>query len=202
MRRLRPLNRRDRQRQRAEQLPPTPSAWALDGDQPLEDEPQEFVPFVPVSRELSPEEAEPDAESAPPEPARRRGRPIPLPRVHIRRPALGIEIRFSALLLALIFIIGGIFGTLLIQGEVRKSLKEWWPLVMLTLAVLWMLTALFRRQVASFLGGAALAGVGLSLLMDTQHIAVVKDTLLGVVLVTVGLGIVIRGFLLRQQTSL
>jgi len=41
-----------------------------------------------------------------------------------------------------------------------------------------MLIALIRRQVASFLGGAALAGIGLSLLMDTQDIALVKDTLL------------------------
>jgi hypothetical protein len=36
--------------------------------------------------------------------------------------------------------------------------------------------------------------------MDTQDIANARETLLGVVLLAVGLGIVIRGFLLRGRT--
>ncbi|NLF79338.1 MAG: hypothetical protein GX573_26890, partial [Chloroflexi bacterium] len=69
-------------------------------------------------------------------------------------------------------------------------------------AALWMLAALVQRRIAPFLGGAAAAGVGLSLLMDTQDIAAADQTLLGIVLATVGLGIIIRGFLLRQQSAL
>ena len=70
----------------------------------------------------------------------------------------------------------------------------------LVVAGLWMLIALVRRQVTSFLGGAALVGVGLSALLDAQDIAALRDTLLGTVLVTVGLGVVVRGFLLRGRT--
>ncbi len=44
------------------------------------------------------------------------------------------------------------------------------------------------------------AGVGLSALLDAQDIAALRETLLGIVLVAVGLGIVVRGFLLRGRT--
>ncbi len=191
MRRLRPIRRRAQEREREEQLAAS-------------SEPDDIMPFVPVSREYAYEQDETDTEdeaSAPPVIVREHRR-LRRPRWGGRRPILGIEIRAATLLLAAGLIAGGIFGTLLKQGEIRESLEEWWPLALLVIAGLWMLIALIRRQIASFLGGAALAGVGLSLLMDTQGIAVLKDTLLGIVLVTVGLGIVIRGFLLRQQNPL
>jgi sulfite exporter TauE/SafE len=53
--------------------------------------------------------------------------------------------------------------------------------------------------VASFLGGAAFTGLGVSLLMDTQDVAQFQETVMGVLLVMVGLGIIIRGFLLRGR---
>ena len=40
--------------------------------------------------------------------------------------------------------------------------------------MLWMLITLVRRQVTSFLGGAALVGVGLSALLDAQDIAAAR----------------------------
>jgi len=117
------------------------------------------------------------------------------------RPSPGVRIRFGVLLLALALIAGGIFGTLLWQDRLREEVTRWWPAILLVAAALWMLIALVRRQVTSFLGGAALAGVGLSALLDAQDIATLRETLLGLVLVTVGLGIVVRGFLLRGRTA-
>ncbi len=123
----------------------------------------------------------------------------PAPRRRLPRPSPGVRIRFGVLLLALGLIAGGIFGTLLWQDRLRDDVMDWWPVAPLGVSALWMLIALVRRQVTSFLGGAALAGFGLSALLDAQDIATLGDTLLGTVLVTVGLGIVVRGFLLRGR---
>jgi hypothetical protein len=152
---------------------------------------------------------ETDTETVEPalEPRRRRrlSRPaVPrprAPRLNVPLPSLETEIRPGVLLLALFLIAAGVFGTLLNQDRLQTGVREWWPVAILAVAAMWMLVALVRRQVASLLGGSAFGGVGLSLLMHYQDIAKVQETVLGVVLVTVGLGIVIRGFLLRQEVS-
>lgn len=124
------------------------------------------------------------------------------PRWHsLPRPTFDIMLRVDVLLIALALVVSGVFGTLLVRGDVRDDAREWWPLALVATAVVWILGALLRRHVASFLGAAAFAGVGLSLLMDTQDIANFEETLLGVVLITAGLGIVVRGLLLRQRTA-
>ncbi len=112
-----------------------------------------------------------------------------------------MDLEWGYLLLALFLFAAGIFGVLLKQGDITGSVKVWWPSALVIVGVLWMVIALARRQVASFLGGSAFAGLGLSLLLDAQDIAAAEETILGMVLVAVGLGIVIRGFLLRQQLS-
>lgn len=117
-------------------------------------------------------------------------------RLRARRAALPM-IRWGWLLLALSLLAGGIVGTLLRQDRLSANDVSWWPVAVLILAGLWMLVALARRRVEAFLGGAALVGVGLSALLDTQDIASLRETLLGMVLITTGLGIVIRGFMLR-----
>jgi hypothetical protein len=177
-------------------------------DQPEENSdygPGAFEPFVPVSGGQS-AYAEDEAESAyasPESPRRRLRLPrLRLPHIALEGPILGIEVSGVILLVAVALIVAGIFGTLLNQGRIRADVEEWWPLTIIVIAVLWMLIALIRRQVASFLGGAAFGGAGFSLLMGTQGIASFDETLLGMVLVAVGLGIVIRGFLLRQQSPL
>jgi hypothetical protein len=160
-------------------------------------------PFVPVEDDdfdvyeydAPPETASPARESP------RRGR-FSRPHLSLRPAAPGSALRWDYLLLALLLIGGGVFGALLNQDRLQAEIEEWWPLAVVIVAALWMIIALARRQVASFLGGAALAGVGLSLLMNNQDIAGFKETVLGMVLVTAGLGIVIRGFVLRQRTPL
>jgi hypothetical protein len=133
----------------------------------------------------------------------RRGRRLPRLRApQVPHARVSLRIRWGMLLLAALLIVGGIFGTLLNQDRLKREVVEWWPALVIALAVLWMILALARRRIASFLGAMAVAGVGLSLLMNTQDIAAFEETLMGVVLITLGLGIVIRGFLLRQQSPI
>jgi len=175
MRRLRP--RRNRQ-QEQESIPEV-----------SDEEELAFEPLVHVTR--TPGDDEPIAEV--------RRQHIRLPRV--ARPQIALpNFRFGLLLLVVVLIGGGIFGVLLNQERIRDDVEAWWPLVLVIGAMVWMLVALIQHQGTSFLGAAAVTGIGLSLLMETQDIAEVQETLIGVMLVMVGLGIVIRGFLLRQQT--
>ncbi|MCZ7541872.1 MAG: hypothetical protein M5U29_18555 [Anaerolineae bacterium] len=203
MPRLRPFGRRSRRREDEEPAPwlddelAPPEDEALAGDLDTGDDAaaEPFEPFVPVP--ARPGYASDEAEAYEPGPRRRRRLGVPRP----RRPALNLRIQFGVLVLVIVLVGGGIFGTLLKQGRLDPEIEEWWPAAIIAVAGLWMLAALFQRRIASFLGGAAAAGVGLSLLMDTQDIAAAEQTLLGIVLATVGLGIVIRGFLLRQQST-
>ena len=203
MPRLRPLGRRSRRRDDEPSEPAEPwldgqsappDADALAGDM---DEP--FEPFVPVPGRSGYTD---DAVDFAPESRWRRRRRLSRPLVpRPRQPLFSVHIRFGVLALVIVLIGGGIFGTLLKQERLERDVEVWWPAAILAGAGLWMLAALIQRRIAAFLGGAAAAGVGLSLLMDAQGIAAAEQTLLGVVLATVGLGIVIRGFLLRQQST-
>jgi hypothetical protein len=194
---MRRLRRRARQPEYSEQNEPYPSEF--DPATTAEDE-GDFLPFVPVSRRYDEQIDEGEAEVYAPDEESRRRR-VRLPRPRIGRPSLGIEIRFGVLLAAILLIVGGIFGTLLNLDRISGEVADWWPAALLAVAVLWMGAALIRRRVASFLGASAFLGVGLSLLMDTQRVADANDTIVGIVLITVGLGIVMRGFLLRGQAS-
>jgi hypothetical protein len=198
MRRLRPIHRRARDRQREEMPPPVPAEDEDALNETIDE--SAFVPFVPVSsREVQDEE---DAYSSLPHQRRARIRRPYFHRPHLARPSLGLEMNPGLFLIVLLLIASGIFGTLLNLDRVQSQVRSWWPVVLVIGAVLWMFAALLRRRIASFLGGAACAGVGISLLLDSQDIAPLDKTLMGVVLITTGLGIVIRGFLLRQRTSI
>ncbi len=202
MRRLRPLHRRARQRE----------LEAVDESAPQELEPEDqlaFEPFVQVpsigyddDEEEQETLADMEVIQRSPEfadrPRRMRMPQMSRPRIHMVRPTINLQLD---MLFVVVFLVAlGIFGTLLNLDRINEAGRSWWPVTIIASALLWMIIALLRRQVASFLGGAALAGVGLSLLMDTQDIANARETLLGVVLAAVGLGIVIRGFLLRGRT--
>jgi hypothetical protein len=126
-------------------------------------------------------------------------RRVRVPRPRLPRVDLRGALRWDVLLAAAALVALGIFGTLLVQDRLSGDIVTLWPLALVAAAVAWLLVALLRRHVTSFLGAATLAGVGLSALMETQEVAPIEETLLGVVLVTIGLGIVIRGFLLRTR---
>ncbi len=199
MRRLRPISRR--RRERAAELQPDegfesaaqdewsdPGALAAGGD---------LRPFVPV------ESAPPDAYVEPPQPAEDYRAEIahtPQP----RRTAPGASrLGFSpgVLIVVLLLVTAGIVGTLLNLDRLELDIPGEWPAVLIVVAVVWLILALRQRRVTPALGAAMLVGAGLSALLDTQGVAEWRDTMLGAVLIALGLGLVIRGLLLRQRVS-
>ncbi len=163
---------------------------------PEEQAPEEIAPFVPSEQADYPPYTPPEAEQTPPATSSRRR----LPRFRRPRlPRLSVEIRWDVLGVALALIVSGVLGTLLQRGTLQGQAQTQWPAVLVALGAVWALVALMRRHVTAFLGAAALVGAGLSLIMDTHAIAPARETLFGVVLVAVGLGIVVRGFVLRQR---
>ncbi len=89
-------------------------------------------------------------------------------------------------------------GLVLINLNVLPPVvMTWLPLVVLLPALLIILIAVARRSPRGVLGGAALLGIALSLLLAAQGVAAVGSTLVGITLVTVGAGLFLRGLLLR-----
>lgn len=104
-------------------------------------------------------------------------------------------------LVALALVAGGIFFTLLNVVELPSLITRWWPTIALFIALFWSLSALNRRNAAAFLGGAGAAGLSISLLLDAQEIANFGETFVGLVLISIGTGVIMRGLLLRQATT-
>lgn len=189
MRRLRPIRRR---RARQEEAERAPEEFSTDYSEPsIVDDLQ---PFVPV-------ESTPPEVFAEPMPYERVEREDEVRPVHIRRTGPRVRVRFGVLVLALLLIAAGVVGTLRNLDRLELTVPEQWPFVVLAIAGLWLVIALNRRNVTSALGAAALAGVGISALLDVQGIAAWRETLIGTVVVMLGLGIVLRGLLLRQTVA-
>lgn len=183
MRRFRPIRRR---RARESELPPQAEA---DPHVPAGDVLTPFVPVRPAVLEDESVQAAGWSREHEQQPRlRRRGGRAPLAHV---RPSL--------LLLALALVAVGIVGTLVNLDRLELSVPDAWPAGVLLVAVVWLIVSLARRQVTPALGAATLAGIGLSALLDAEAIAPWRETLVGLVLIAVGLGIVIRGLLLRQR---
>lgn len=181
MRRLRPIRRR-RSREDVEREP----------DEQHEEFPaDDLLPFVPVES-APPEDFAAPVVDEPEEPVRP---------ARVRREASRAGVRFGALLVALVLIAAGVIGTLLNLDRLDLTVPEQWPAGLLALSGVWLVIALNRRNVTSALGAAALAGVAISALLDAQGIAAWRETLIGAVMIALGLGIVLRGLLLRQSAA-
>lgn len=83
-------------------------------------------------------------------------------------------------------------------GLLPTAILTTWPVVVLVLAALWFLAALIRRNPKALLGSTALLGAALSLLLAAQQIAPLGATLVGLVFISVGAGLLLRGLLIRQ----
>lgn len=81
-----------------------------------------------------------------------------------------------------------------------KSVIGWLPLLVIGPAALWLLLSITRRSPKGMLGSTALLGIGLSLLLSAHNVAPLEATLMGIVLVSVGAGLLLRGLLLRGQS--
>ncbi len=98
-------------------------------------------------------------------------------------------------------VVGGIFWTLANLGATSATVDTWWPGVFLALSVAWALYTLLTRQASPFLAAAALSGLSVSLLLHTHDLLLWRETVLGSVLIAVGLGVIVRGLVLRQGTT-
>jgi hypothetical protein len=103
------------------------------------------------------------------------------------------------LLLAIGLVIGGLFITILRNANLPDVIEEWYPALSLVCALVWCFMALTRRDVRAFLGGAVIFGFSLSLLLETQNVAHFTETIAGVLLMSFGLAIVMRGLLIRPS---
>jgi peptidoglycan/LPS O-acetylase OafA/YrhL len=72
------------------------------------------------------------------------------------------------------------------------------PIAATSFGVLWSLAALLRKRPRSFVFAAAWLGASLSLLLAAQGIAEVSHTLIGLVLIAVGVAMVLRGLLMAD----
>ncbi|MBI5927693.1 MAG: hypothetical protein HY862_00175 [Chloroflexi bacterium] len=104
-------------------------------------------------------------------------------------------------LVALALVGGGVFFTLLNVVNLPTIITHWWPIITLFVSLFWSLSALNRRNAAAFLGGAGAVGLSLSLLLHAQEIANFGETFVGIVLISIGTGVIMRGLLLRQATA-
>lgn len=105
------------------------------------------------------------------------------------------------ILLAIIFLIALTVGSILNNlGVLPQVVITYWPSVLLILSGLWTLLALVRRQARSLLIGSALVGISIALmLITTGNIVATGTTLMGIVLISIGTGLLLRGLLLRNQ---
>ena len=92
--------------------------------------------------------------------------------------------------------LGLVFNNL---GLLPETIIRWLPLVLLAPAALACIVTLVRRQPRALLGSTALLGAALSLALDAQGVAPLGASLVGVLLITVGTGLLLRGILLRAQ---
>jgi hypothetical protein len=149
---------------------------------------ERVAPDVPIPDEDIPEYTR---RQAPEEAPRRR-------RINFKRLLVWREIRPGLLFLAAGLVIGGVFWTLYNLDRVPSDAREWWPAALLGFALLWALLSLIIRKAGALLAASTLAGLSVSLLLDTQGYITWRDSLVGVMLVTIGIGIMLRGLLLRQ----
>ena len=103
--------------------------------------------------------------------------------VHTAGPALVFACALACWCFGLLLIAAGVVGTLRNLDRLELTVPEQWPFVVLAIAPLWLVIVLNRRNVTSALGAAALAGVGISALLDVQGIAAWRETLIGTVVV-------------------
>ena len=124
-------------------------------------------------------------------------------RVSVRRrlrvPGVQVDGRLLLIVVALIAL--ALFGILLNQGTLPHAVLLWWPSVIVLFAALWMVRSLAQRASAGLLGSTALFGIALSLLLASAYQVPLSETLIGVALIAVGMGIVLRGLLWRSAPA-
>ena len=118
-----------------------------------------------------------------------------------RRPVrrMPFAVRPMALLGVIVVIAIGVLLLLYQQNQLPAEVLVWWPLALIIPGVLWFLISLARRSGNGLLAGATLVGVGISFLLGTLSTYAVGSTLVGIVLISTGTAILVRGLLMGRQ---
>jgi hypothetical protein len=102
-----------------------------------------------------------------------------------------------ALFVILILIAITAIALALTQGMIAEPYDKFWPVLIAVPALLWLIAAIIRRNMRNMMISAILFGFSLSLLFALQGIPL-GSTLIGIVLICVGITILLRGLLLRS----
>ncbi len=104
-------------------------------------------------------------------------------------PVFGILVALAAV---------GIAAFLAQRSALPPAVQTWWPLIVIGVALVWIIQALSQQRPAGLLGSSALLGIGISLLLATAYQVAFGVVWLGLTLIAVGMGIVLRGLLWRS----
>ncbi|GEM_PF-1155976 len=121
-------------------------------------------------------------------------------RVSVRRRLPRVQIDGRMLLIVIALIATALFSVALTQGALPRQVLTWWPLAIVAIAAVWFIRALLSQAAAGLLGSTALFGFGVSLLLASAYQVAFGTTVIGVVLIAIGMGIVLRGLLWRPAT--
>lgn len=116
-----------------------------------------------------------------------------------RRRQLPFSVEWALLFSILALMIVGAGLILMKLGALPETIVTWWPLVIVTPALLWLLVTVIRRNPSGLLSSTASLGIGISLLLATKTGTPIGSTLVGVLFITIGTGILLRGLLFGPQ---
>jgi hypothetical protein len=119
------------------------------------------------------------------------------PRRPVRR--LPFALRPAALLGVVIVIVCGVLLLLYQQNQLPNEVLVWWPLALIVTGLVWFLLGLVRRSGNGLLGGAVLMGTGVSVQLSALSVYTVGSTLVGIVFISAGTAILLRGILMGRQ---
>ena len=115
---------------------------------------------------------------------------------HLSRPTFG-KWQINRTVLLLIISLALLGGLSLINQRViwPTAVQTWWPLSIIGVAALWFIGALFRHSANGWLFSTVLLGLAISLLLSTAYSMSFGVIWLGVGLITIGAGTLLRGLL-------
>jgi hypothetical protein len=115
---------------------------------------------------------------------------------HLSRPTLGAwQLNQTVLLLIIFLAVVGVLSLVSQRVTWPSIVLIWWPLAVIGVAALWFIAALLRHSANGWLFSTALLGLGISLLLTTAYNMSFGGIWLGVGLITIGAGTLLRGLL-------
>jgi hypothetical protein len=123
------------------------------------------------------------------------GTEAPLLSVVKKRRGFPIRVNWSALfgVIGLSVLFAFLLG--LSVNALPTGVLTWWPAALIAVGTLWALAALAQRSAAAWIGASGVIGLGLAALLATAFGVPFAGTSVGVPLIAIGTGIVLRSIL-------